>query len=132
MEPLTRPDLAACDSGVFRVLPVLAVVAIAAPAWAHSELHSSVPVSGALLDWAPEQIELHFNDGVQLTARRLRHVDGDEIALPRRPIAEARTEKIGLPPLQPGDFRAEWRIISADGHPVGGVIPFIVAAECRP
>lgn len=85
-----------------------------------------------MLDCAPGQIDLHFNETVQLTALRLHRVDGDEIALSRRPITEARSETIHLPPLEPGDFRAEWRIISADGHPVGGVIPFSVSGECRP
>lgn len=99
------------------------------PAQAHSELRRSVPAPGAVLDRAPERIELHFSERVQLTALRLRRADGTEIALPRRPIRPERMEVIALPPLEPGDYRAEWRIISADGHPVGGVIPFRVEAR---
>ncbi len=127
-----KPGSAVCAGSIVRVFPLLAAVAVAAPAWAHSELRSSVPSAGAMLDCAPGQIELHFNETVQLTVLRPHRVDGDEIALPRRPITEARSETIHLPPLEPGDFRAEWRIISADGHPVGGVIPFSISAECRP
>jgi methionine-rich copper-binding protein CopC len=123
---------AACAGSIFCVFPVLAVVALASPASAHSELRASVPAAGAVLDCAPDRIELQFNEGVQLTAMRLHRVDGAEIALPRRAIREARGETIDLPPLEPGDFRAEWRIISADGHPVGGVIPFTVPGDCRP
>jgi len=96
------------------------------PAQAHSELRRSVPPAGAVLERAPERIELHFSERVQLTALRLRRADGTEIALPRRPIRPERMEVIALPPLEPGNYRAEWRIISADGHPVGGVIPFRV------
>lgn len=123
---------AACTGSIFRVFPVLAAFAFASPASAHSELRASVPAVGAVLDCAPDQIELQFNEGVQLTALRLHRVDGAEIALPRREIRAARGETIDLPPLEPGDFRAEWRIISADGHPVGGVIPFTIAGECHP
>lgn len=102
------------------------------PAAAHSELRRSVPAAGAVLDRAPERIELHFSERVQLTALRLHRADGTEIALPRRAIRPERTEVITLPPLEPGEYRAEWRIISADGHPVGGLIPFRVAGTRQP
>lgn len=127
-----KPGHGACTPNILGMVTLLAVVAVAAPVAAHSELRSSVPVAGEQLDCAPVQIELEFNEGVQLTALRLYRGDGDEIALPRRSIREASRETIGLPPLEPGEFRAEWRIISADGHPVGGVIPFRVSADCRP
>jgi methionine-rich copper-binding protein CopC len=110
-----------------RGLLLLPLALIAAPADAHSELRGSIPAAGAVLDGAPESIELQFNERVQLTALRLRRVGGAEIALPRRAIRESTREVIALPPLEPGEYRAEWRIISADGHAVGGVIPFRVA-----
>lgn len=117
-----------------RRLALLAFVATAwvPPAQAHSELRRSVPAPGAVLDRAPERIELHFSERVQLTALRLRRADGTEIALPRRPIRPERSEIIALPPLESGEYHAEWRIISADGHPVGGVIPFRVAGPRQP
>lgn len=67
-----------------------------------------------------------------LTALRLHRVDGAEIELPRRSIREATLETIDLPPLEPGEFRAEWRVISPDGHDVGGAILFSVSGKCRP
>jgi methionine-rich copper-binding protein CopC len=115
-----------------RALLLLPVAVASRPAAAHSELRRSVPAAGAVLDRAPERIELHFNERVRLTALRLHRADGEEIPLPRREIREARSEIIPLPPLSPGDYRAEWRIISADGHPVGGVIPFRVAEPRSP
>ena len=102
----------------------------AAPARAHSELRRSVPAQGAVLAEPPAAIELIFNERVQLTALRLRRGDGGEIALPdRRTIREAQQESVRLPPLGPGEYRVEWRAISADGHPVGGVIGFRVVSE---
>lgn len=127
-----RVHLSICTSGIFRVAVMLAAITAVSPATAHSELRGSVPAAGAALDCAPTHIELQFNEGVQMTALRLHRVDGAEIELPRRAIRETTLETIDLPPLEPGDFRAEWRIISADGHAVGGVIPFSVLGECRP
>jgi methionine-rich copper-binding protein CopC len=116
---------------MFQVVPILTAVVAAQPAIAHSELRSSLPAVGAVLDCPPAQIELQFNEGVPLTALRLQQADGAEIELPRREIREATVEAIELPPLEPGEFRAEWRIISPDGHDVGGSIPFSVLGECR-
>jgi methionine-rich copper-binding protein CopC len=115
-----------------RTLLVLPVVAAAAPAAAHSELRRSSPAAGAALEHPPERIELHFNERVQLTALRLRRAEGEEIPLPRRAIREATSEAIALPPLPPGDYRADWRIISADGHPAGGVIAFRILPRRTP
>ncbi len=109
----------------------LLLACLALPAAAHSELRRSVPANGAALERAPAHIELHFNERVQLTALRLRR-GAEEIALPRRAIREASVETIALPPLPPGEYRAEWRAISADGHPVGGVIGFRVLQRDRP
>lgn len=101
-------------------------------AWAHSELRRSVPAAAAVLEQPPDRIELYFNERVQLTALRLHRVGGDEIALPRRSIRQATSEVIALPPLAPGEYRAEWRIISADGHAAGGAIPFRIEPARRP
>lgn len=116
---------------IFQVAPILVAVVAAQPAAAHSELRGSVPAPGAVLDCAPTQIELQFNASVLLTALRLYRVDGAEVELPRRAIREATLEAIALPPLEPGDFRAEWRIISPDGHDVGGAIAFSISGECQ-
>ena len=118
-------------SGIFQAATLLMGVVAAQPAAAHSELRGSVPAAGAVLDCPPDHIELQFNEGVLLTALRLHRVDGTEIDLPRRVIREAALETIELPPLEPGEFRAEWRIISPDGHDVGGAIPFSVSGVCQ-
>lgn len=109
---------------------VLAALSVSTPVAAHSELRGSTPADGAVLDCAPAQIALHFSERVQVTALRLHRVDGEEVALPRRVIRETRDEIMDLPALGGGDFRAEWRIISGDGHPVGGVIGFTVTGDC--
>ena len=113
----------------FLVVPMLA---LAMPAAAHSELQRSLPAAGAVFDQSPERIELYFYERVRVTALRLRRVDGDEVPLPRRTIREGRSETVALPQLAPGEYRAEWRIISADGHAAGGVIPFRINALNRP
>lgn len=116
---------------ISRLVGVLIASLVSGPALAHSELRASTPASGAVLACAPQQIELQFNEGVRLTALRLHRVDGAEVELPRRQIQERSMETIPLPPLEPGAYRADWRIISADGHPVGGAVTFqITGSNC--
>lgn len=105
---------------------------IAGRAAAHSQLRRSVPAPGAVLRQSPERIELVFSERVQMTALRLFRAGGDEIALPRRAIRVADAESVTLPPLATGAYRIEWRIISADGHPVGGTITFSIEAPAAP
>ena len=31
-----------------------------------------------------------------------------------------------MPSLAPGSYRVEWRIVSADGHPVSGALTFSI------
>ena len=114
------------------LLLALALLLVAPPALAHSELRRSSPATGAVLQEAPARMELHFSEGVRLTALRLRRAGGEEIALPRRQIREASSAIVELPPLAAGEYRAEWRVISADGHPVGGTIAFRVEAPRAP
>jgi methionine-rich copper-binding protein CopC len=114
------------------VFPILAAITAASSAATHSELRGSVPDAGEVLDCASANFELQFNAGVPLTTLRLHRLDGAEIELPRRAIREATIKIIDLPPLEPGEFRAEWCIISPDGHAVGGAIPFSVSGESRP
>jgi methionine-rich copper-binding protein CopC len=115
-----------------RALLLVPLATGARSAAAHSELRRSVPAAGAVLERPPERIELHFNERVQLTALRLRRAGGEEVALPRRAIREAASEAVALPTLAPGEYRAEWRIISADGHPVGGAFTFRVEPPRSP
>jgi methionine-rich copper-binding protein CopC len=116
-----------------RRLVLLAAAALAWPATgalAHSELTRSVPAPGAVLERPPGRIELHFTERVQVTALRLhRAATGREVPLPgRRSIREAQSEAVELPPLDPGEYRVEWRALSGDGHTIGGSIGFRVAA----
>ena len=109
-------------------IPLAAALLAAAPARGHSELRAASPADGAVLAAPPAELALAFNEAVQLTALRLRAAGGAEVALPRRAIRSAREETVPLPPLPPGDYAAEWRAISADGHPIGGTIRFRVGA----
>lgn len=102
---------------------------MATPVAAHSTLVSSEPASGARLTESPTAFGLTFNEEAQVTSLRLHVEGGAEITAARRQdVTPRRSFRFDAPTLAPGPYRLEWRAISADGHPVGGVVRFRVLA----
>jgi copper transport protein len=113
------------------VAAVLAALAPVSPAHAHASLVKAVPADGAVLPLAPPALTLTFNEPVSPLAIRLIGPDGAAIT-PAAVVAENATVTITPPPgLQPGTHVLSWRVISADGHPVGGALIFSIGAPSR-
>jgi copper transport protein len=111
-----------------RSLAVLAVLLLAltqAPAaLAHASLIQAEPPDGALLAQPPQRLRLTFNEPVSPLVIRLIGPGGEVIS----PVVAADNAAVTLtpPPLGRGSYVLSWRVISADGHPVGGSLLFSV------
>ena len=109
-----------------------AIVACALPAAAnaHAYLVDSDPPAGARLDSSPARVVLRFNeDFVPGSARvSLRSTDGAQVALPP-PAEHGATIVQRLPGELRGVFLLTWTLLSDDGHPTKGSIPFSVGAS---
>lgn len=107
---------------------LLPFLLLAGPGLAHSELRGSDPPDNARLSGPPAAIVLRFNEPVQVTALRLQDGAGAPVGLRRAarrdPAPSERAEPTAA--LPPGSYRLEWRAISADGHPIRGVLRFTV------
>lgn len=94
---------------------------------AHAELLHTSPVQGETLEEAPESITLTFSESVStVTEGYILHSDGGE-----QTVLEATSRNnhvvINLPPaLQDGSYALQWRVISADSHPISGALTFAV------
>lgn len=97
----------------------------ASPALAHADLLSSSPEDGAVLSTAPSEVELVFNEPVQLVegATRLFPGDGTPRELDARVVDTAVVIELPVG-LIDGSYALSYRVVSADGHPVGGAITF--------
>lgn len=94
---------------------------------AHSRLLDSRPRAGEALAPDPGEFVLRFDEGAVLTSLRLFGPAGAEVALIRaRDATPAAEWRARYPALSPGAHRLDWRALSADGHPIGGSIPFMV------
>jgi copper resistance protein C len=106
---------------------------LAAPAAAHTKLRQSTPAKDATVA-APAQVSLAFTDRVRAGQARIqilstgggRHESGDPSI-----SGDTITQRV-KGTLPPGKYATVYWVVSADGHPVKGEIPFTVAEGAAP
>jgi copper transport protein len=97
-------------------------------ALAHSTLVSSEPRDGAVVPVAPPEISLRFNEPVQPLILKLIDPTGTATALTDSHSAGNSLVVRISPGLGQGTHALSWRVVSADGHPVGGTVLFAIGA----
>ncbi|WP_129660444.1 copper resistance protein CopC [Rothia uropygialis] len=109
---------------------VLALSTSTSPAAAHAALLETSPAENQVVKTAPATGELRFDEPVELIdgAIRLFPSSGDPQVL------EAQTRDhsviVDLPrDLPDGTYSLNYRVVSADGHPVGGAVTFHIGEE---
>src|SRR5262245_22738229 len=93
-------------------------------ALAHASLVRSEPADGAIVTEPPAMLRLTFNEPVTPLVMRIVMPDGTS-ATPQA-VAENAVVVVTPSPLRRGTHVLSWRVISADGHPVGGSLIFSV------
>jgi methionine-rich copper-binding protein CopC len=114
------------------VLAVLAVLMISGTASAHATPVSSSPAPCSVLDVAPRQIVLKFDEGIDTTAQSIRLVAANGSSIDIGDIqhhAGASSMSADVPDLRDGTYVVAWHAISADSHPVSGAFTFSVRSE---
>ena len=91
---------------------------------AHAVLVESTPLDGAVLESAPDRITLRFNEPTRVISLRLIDEGGQVTPLAQGPQSTPDQVAAPLPPLSPGSYVVSWRLLSVDGHPVGGSVLF--------
>jgi len=109
---------------------VVALVATAGPAAAHAVVLSTSPEDGSVVDEAPQEISVTFNESVTPSdeGTSLRNADGEKI-----PVDVAAADKsVVITPtedLEDGTHLVGWRVTSDDGHPISGAFTFSIGSE---
>lgn len=104
-------------------------LATAPAAWAHSSLVASTPAEGETLTALPEKFSVTANEtlldlGTQgVFQLQVRDAEGRYYGDGCVTIVNA-TMSADAVLGESGDYEMLWQIVSADGHPVSGVIPF--------
>ncbi|HZB50798.1 MAG TPA: FixH family protein [Mycobacteriales bacterium] len=103
-------------------------VAGAAPALAHATLSSSDPADGSRLEAVPATVSVTFTEDITVGSGFLKVVDGAGREVSIGGLTSAGpTVSIRLQPgLGDGSYIVSYRVVSADSHPIGGALSFVV------
>jgi len=111
----------------------VAILASAVPASAHDQLISSTPSDGAELDAAPESITLTFSGQLLILDESMSGAVVLVVDDSGRDWATGEAEVRGdtviaaVDPAMPvAGYQVRWQVVSEDGHPISGVIPFTI------
>lgn len=110
-------------------LTTLLVTAIPQAASAHAGLVDSDPRQNATVQTAPTSVTLTFSEDLQQPGfLALSGPDGEQIALTDPAFDGPRISADVTGEAEGGAWALSYRVVSADGHPVTGTIPFEVDA----
>lgn len=99
-------------------------------ATAHSALIDSTPEPDSTLETLPERIELTFNEPLNDISPAIIVRQGEDTVAELEPQIDGSVASAESPTdLPPGDYDVVWRVVSADGHPVSGTIPFTLSGD---
>lgn len=122
--------MAALTMKVITRVCVLALLLLGPAVQAHSPLTSTSPSDGTALVGAPDAIEMNFRGKARLIRFSLTAADGGEVALGTDHLmVEASYHRVALPPIGAGDFTANWRAMSEDGHILKGDFSFRIGTD---
>lgn len=111
------------------LVALLAAVALATPVQAHDFLVSSTPESGATVSEPPDQVSLEFNTSIGERFAQVAVVGPDGTTYQvGDPVVEGAVVTQAVADIPAGiEVNLSYRVVSSDGHPVGGTVPFTIA-----
>ncbi|MFF3669621.1 copper resistance CopC family protein [Microtetraspora malaysiensis] len=114
--------IAAFGCGIF-------LTAATTAAQAHDSLKSSTPAENAEVTELTT-VELDYSAQVRFPVVAMRDGAGKPVAIGAPHIVEgAKVRADVTTPLAPGGYVIAWRVVSSDGHPIEGEIPFTVTGS---
>jgi copper transport protein len=106
-------------------LALLIPAAFPAAALAHASLLRSDPAAGSVVARAPARIVLHFDQPVQDAGTTVVASSGASVLAGHAQVEHGNSRALVVPlrsGLGDGDYTVRWRVVSADGHIVSGVV----------
>ncbi len=111
-------------------LPSLFILLLGATlAFPHSEALHTSPAANAVLQTAPREVSVLFNQKVEAAADAIAVEDASGARVDQgntRTESDGRVIRASLKPLTAGAYTVKWRVKSADTHTVEGTFSFRV------
>lgn len=122
-----RPLAGACRAVLALVIVALTVIGSAGIAHAHAVVTSSDPADGERLSAPPTSVTIQFSEGISSDLGGLKVLDAKGQRVDQNDASQPSPTslRVSLPDgLADGTYVANYKIVSADGHPVSGAIVF--------
>lgn len=123
--PVPSSWLALLSTAVVAVMLLVSVVS----ASAHASLVRADPADGSVVAVAPRSFTLSFSEPTSPLVLKLIRPDGSSTPLDRFVLSDATLEIEAPADLGTGTYVLSWRVVSEDGHPVGGSAVFAIGAQ---
>ena len=96
---------------------------------AHAHLLNSSPADKSVITTPPSDLVLNFSEAARLTALSIQKGSESRQKVKPLPTTAAQQISVPLPPLTPGTYSVNWRVVSDDGHMMSGALHFTLAAD---
>jgi copper transport protein len=101
---------------------------------AHAYIKKSTPLENETVEKAPTEVTIKFDETIQPAFNSIKVFDSEGNRVdqkngridPKQPFILKSGLKKNLPN---GSYRIKWKVVSSDGHPVEGVIPFQIGEK---
>ena len=97
----------------------------------HGILLESFPTHGSVLQASPHRVVLHFNATLEPSITQVNLVDLQKVLTPLGVTNASTRDTIvaKIPPLQPGVYNVQYKVLATDGHVTEGFIRFTVIIQ---
>lgn len=126
MTPLCHKALSLTGTLQRLVSAILLWLVMTAAASAHASLNTTEPRDGSVVSTAPRVIALTFSEPVSPTSLKLTRPDGSIAPLKNFVLKDKAVEITPPGDLKDGSYLLSWRVVSEDGHPIGGSVVFSI------
>jgi copper resistance protein C len=98
--------------------------------WAHAYPAAAVPKDGATVQESPREMRIQFTESIEIAFSRItvRGPAGEVVSQGKLRQLANDTVAIDLKPLRPGNYTAEWQVLSVDTHITDGMLHFTLSA----
>jgi methionine-rich copper-binding protein CopC len=118
-----------------RLFSILLFFIMSNACWAHAVLIQSTPQDHANLQKSPREIVLRFNGKIEKKVSQVTLLDsqGHKVSIPTSDKGYSGGAPdslvVPMPPLNPGTYQLQYRILAIDGHATPGRLSFSISEK---
>lgn len=115
------------------LLASILVIAVTAPASAHTDLITTNPTDGKTLSAPPSEVSMRFGEDLLSGGERLVAISPDGQKIPLDASVQGPEVSAAWPAAQSaGTYAVAYRVVAEDGHPLEGRISFTIEGRPSP